>query len=103
MKQRAVLILTDAEDDLREIRSYVHQASCSSLVADRYLSKIWRSLKTLEYTAEAQPHYYHEDESCSTYQFIPVQRHVAFFTFDESNVYVKRVLHHRMNYDVWLN
>lgn len=102
MLSRKVLLLKDAVDDLREIRRYVYQASHSLYVADTYLKRIRSRLRSLEYTAEAQPRFFGADGADSGYRFIPVERHVAFFTIEEDEVHVKRILHQRMDSGFWI-
>lgn len=102
MRPRKILLLEDAVEDLREIRSYVHQASHSRYVADTYLKRIRSRLRSLEYTAEAQPRFFDADGSDSGYRFTPVERHVAFFTIEDNEVHVKRILHQRMDSGFWI-
>lgn len=102
MLRRKVLLLDDAVDDLREIRAYAYRVSRSEQVANSYLKKIRSRLRSLDYTAEAQPRFYRSDGTDSGYRFIPVERHVAFFTLEDSEVHVKRVLHQRMDGGFWI-
>ncbi len=99
VKPRKVELLDDAVEDLRAIRGYVYRASKSKQVADSYLKKIRHRLRPLEYGAAAYPRYFYQGGKDSGFRFCVTENHVAFFTFDEERVRVKRVLHKRMNFD----
>ena len=99
VKPRKVVLLSDAVQDLRGIRDDVRRASSSRQVADSYLKKIRRRLRTLEYAAAACPRFFNQEGKDSGYRFCIAENHVAFFTFDDETVQVKRILHKRMNVD----
>lgn len=99
MEPRNILILDDAIRDLRDIRWHVYESSRSAVVADKYLKKIRRKLRPLDYSAAAYPHYFFESGKDSGYRFCIAENHVAFFTFDDENVYIKRILHKRIQPD----
>ncbi len=99
MKPRKVELLDDAVEDLRAIRGQVYRVSKSKQVADSYLKKIRRRLRPLEYGAVAYPRYFYQGGKDSGLRFCIAENHVAFFTFDDERVQVKRVLHKRMSFD----
>lgn len=99
MKPRKVELLSDAVRDLRAIRNQVYRSSKSKQVADGYLKKIRPRLRSLEYAAAAYPRFFFQGGKDAGYRFCVVENHVAFFTFDEETVRVKRVLHKRMRFD----
>ena len=99
VKPRKVELFDDAVEDLRAIRGQVYRASKSKQVADNYLKRIRHRLRPLEYGAAAYPRYFYQGGKDSGSRFCVTENHVAFFTFDEERVRVKRVLHKRMNFD----
>ncbi|WP_449314478.1 type II toxin-antitoxin system RelE/ParE family toxin [Rubneribacter sp.] len=99
MKPREILLLDDAVRDLCAIHDHVRRASESRRVAESHLKKIRHHLRPLAYSAAAYPRFFHQSGKDSGYRFCIVGNHVAFFTFDDDHMYIKRVLHKRMQAD----
>lgn len=103
MQSREVLLTTNATQDLRDIRHHISQRAHSQKVADDYLKKLRRHFRNLSYTAAACPHYVSTEGGSTDVRICVAERHLAFFTFDDQHVYIKRILHQRMNYEAHLD
>jgi len=92
---REVLVSPRARQDLIDIWVYTFE-NWGEIQADRYLCELEGGLRQL---AEAPDGGQARDVIRAGYWSIHLGRHVAFYTFTDSTVKVRRVLHDQMDMD----
>ena len=95
---REVVVSPRARRDLIEIWLYTFKR-WGDAQADRYLGDLVRDIRQL---AEEPDRGRTRDAIRADYWSIHVGRHVAFYTFTDSTVNVRRVLHDQMDVDLHL-
>ncbi|MHA6690518.1 type II toxin-antitoxin system RelE/ParE family toxin [Devosia sp. A449] len=89
MKQRSIILLESAKQDLRRMVVWLAQEA-SDAVAHRYVDKVRSRIATLRYGAERGT----VRDPKRGLRVIGILPHTSLvFTVDESHVYVLRILH----------
>ena len=88
----------EAQNDLFEIKKYIEEELNSPIAAENTLHKIIKRIRTLQDHSQLGPSLSSIIDFDTDYRFLICGNYIAFYYFDEENIYIVRVLYSRRNY-----
>jgi addiction module RelE/StbE family toxin len=91
-------ISPEARNDLLEIKKYISKDLGSPQAADNTVKKILIHIKNLQHSPEIGPRLSPKVDIETSYRFLVCGNYLAFYRFEENEVFVDRVIYGRRDY-----
>ena len=88
----------EAIEDLQRIKAYIRDELCNEAAANSVITKIFRSIRTLEIFPEAGAPLSSIVNFSTNYRFLVCGSYTAFYRTEAGTVYIVRILYGRRDF-----
>lgn len=94
-----LLISPEALEDLKSIKKYISGELCNEQAAQNVVSKIMKSIRTLERFPKTGTLLSSKANIVTGYRFIVSGNYLTFYRIEDETVYISRVLYGRRDFN----